>query len=633
MDEKKKKIDLLLVEDTDDDAALLLRQLKQSGYDVRFDRVDTPSGVESAIGRQAWDIVISDYNMPEFTGVDALRIVRARDTDTPFIFVSGTMGEETAVEALRAGAQDYFIKGKTARLPAAIDRELREAEERRGRRLAERKLRQLSRAVEQAANFVIITDAEGRIEYVNPGFEKTTGYEAAELAGRQPFFWKIAPGVAEELWATARSGLDWRGEFDNIRKDGTALSVSVTVSPVSDESGAITHIIAIEEDISRRREVEAQLRQAQKMEAVGNLTGGLAHDFNNLLAVVIGNLDLLVGRRKEDAEVQDLAAEALEAAINGADLTKRLLAFARRQPLQPQEIEVNELVGNTAKLLNRLLGQRVEVTLDLGEDVWPVLADASQLASAITNLSTNARDAMPKGGKLTIATRNTVLDTDYVLAHPEAKVGEYAEIAVTDTGTGISAETIQRIFEPFFTTKEMGKGSGLGLSMVYGFINQSGGSIGVDSEIGKGTTFRLFLPRGARAQPLAAEQEADPKDLRGKGKTVLVVEDVALLRRVVVKQLTELGYRVVEAETIGAALSVLEHQPVDILFTDVVVGEGPTGLDLARVVANRWPDVRTLFTSGFPQTKLTAGSGPPPGAKILSKPYRREELAQALAEA
>jgi CheY-like chemotaxis protein len=169
--------------------------------------------------------------------------------------------------------------------------------------------------------------------------------------------------------------------------------------------------------------------------------------------------------------------------------------------------------------------------------------------------------------------------------------------------------------------------------MVYGFINQSGGSIGVDSEIGKGTTFRLFLPRGARAQPLAAEQEADPKDLRGKGKTVLVVEDVALLRRVVVKQLTELGYRVVEAETIGAALSVLEHQPVDILFTDVVVGEGPTGFDLARVVANRWPDVRTLFTSGFPQTKLNAGSGPPPGAKILSKPYRREELAQALAEA
>jgi PAS domain S-box-containing protein len=629
----KKKIDLLLVEDTEDDAELLLRHLKQNGYEVTYDRVDTPRMVEEAITSRPWDIVISDYHMPEFTGVDALRIVRSRDTDTPFIFVSGTMGEETAVEALRAGAQDYFIKGKIARLPAAIDRELREASERRARRLAEHKLRQLSRAVEQAANFVIITNAQGSIEYVNPGFEKATGYASEEVAGRQPFFWKIPSGVAQELWATVRSGLDWRGEFDNIRKDGSELAVSVTASPVSDENGEITHIIAIEEDISRRREVEAQLRQAQKMEAVGNLTGGLAHDFNNLLAVIIGNLDLLVGRRKDDVEIQDLAAEALEAAVNGADLTKRLLAFARRQPLQPQELELNELVDNTAKLLNRLLGNQIEVILNLEPDAWPVVADASQLASAITNLATNARDAMPKGGKLTITTRNTVLDTDYLLAHPEAKIGEYAEVAVTDTGTGMPAETINRIFEPFFTTKEMGKGTGLGLSMVYGFMNQSGGSIGVDSEMGKGTTFRLFLPRAEREQPLAAKSESEPEDLNGYDQTVLVVEDVALLRRVVVKHLLELGYKVVEADSIGAALSVLEHEPVDILFTDVVVGEGPTGFDLARVVAGRWPEVRTLFTSGFPQAKLNSGLGPPPGAKILAKPYRKDELAKALAEA
>jgi PAS domain S-box-containing protein len=631
MSNQKKSIDLLLVEDTEDDAELLLRQLKQE-FDITHDRVDTPAGVEAALRRKAWDLVVSDYNMPEFTGVDALRIVRARDTDTPFIFVSGTMGEETAVEALRAGAQDYFIKGKTARLPAAIERELRESQERRARRVAEEKLRQLSRAVEQAANFVIITDAHGVIEYVNPGFERATGFTGAELAGRKTFFWKIAPGLAEEIWATVRSGLDWHGEFDNIRKDGTELAVSVTVSPVTGDSGAITHIIAIEEDISRRREVEAQLRQAQKMEAVGNLTGGLAHDFNNLLAVVIGNLDLLVGRRKDDAEVQDLAAEALEAAVNGADLTKRLLAFARRQPLQPQDIDVNEMVGNTAKLLNRLLGQRVEIALDLTPDAWPVLADPSQLASSITNLATNARDAMPKGGKLTIATRNTVLDTDFVLNHPEAKIGEYAEIAVTDTGSGIAPDALQRIFEPFFTTKEMGKGSGLGLSMVYGFINQSGGVIDVQSQVGVGTTFRLLLPRAQNAALPVREADDGPKPLRGGGKTVLVVEDVALLRRVVTKQLLELGYRIVEAETIGAALSVLEHQPVDILFTDVVVGEGPTGFDLARVVGQRWPKVRTLFTSGFPQAKLNSGSGPPPGAKILAKPYRREELAQALAD-
>jgi PAS domain S-box-containing protein len=627
------KLDVLLVEDTDSDAELLLRQLKQSGYDVSHYRVESAEGVEAAIAAKPWDIVISDYNMPGFTGVDALKIVRERDTDTPFIFVSGTMGEDTAVEALRAGAQDYLIKGKTARLPSAIDRELREARERRARRIVEDRLRQLSRAVEQAANFVLITDVEGHIEYVNPGFEKASGYTNEELTGRTPFFWKVAPALGEEIWATARSGLDWHGEFDNIRKDGTTLSVSVTVSPVTNEAGKISHIIAIEEDISRRREIEAQLRQAQKMEAVGNLTGGMAHDFNNLLAVVIGNLDLLVGRRKDDADVQDLAAEALEAAVHGADLTKRLLAFARRQPLQPQEVELNELIGNTAKLLKRLLGERIEIALDLDPESWPVVVDPSQLAASITNLATNARDAMPKGGRLTIATRNTVLDTDYVLEHPEVKIGEYAEIRVSDTGSGMPPELMARIFEPFFTTKELGKGSGLGLSMVYGFMNQSGGHIDLDSTPGVGTTFRLFLPRAEAAVRADASVDADPKDLRGNGQMVLVVEDVSLLRRVVVKQLTELGYKVVEAETIGAALSVLEHQPIDILFTDVVVGEGPTGFDLARVVANRWPMIRTVFTSGFPKAKLNAGSGPPPGARILNKPYRKDDLARAIAEA
>ncbi|MEJ0011010.1 MAG: response regulator [Bauldia sp.] len=630
---ESQKLDLLLVEDTDSDAELLLRQLKQGGFDVEHHRVDSAEGVEAAIAAKPWDIVISDYNMPGFTGVDALKIVRAHDSETPFIFVSGTMGEDTAVAALRAGAQDYLIKGKTARLPSAIERELREARERRAMRIVENRLRQLSRAVEQSANFVLITDVDGQIEYVNPGFEKATGYTNAELEGRQPFFWKLAPALGEEVWATARSGLNWRGEFDNIRKDGTTLAVSVTVSPVTDEAGKISHIIAIEEDISRRREIEAQLRQAQKMEAVGNLTGGMAHDFNNLLAVVIGNLDLLVGRRKDDADVQDLAAEALEAAVHGADLTKRLLAFARRQPLQPEEVDLNDLIGNTTKLLRRLLGNNVEIALDLDPAPWPVVVDPSQLASSITNLATNARDAMPKGGRLTVATRNTVLDTDYVLAHPEVKVGEYTEISVTDTGSGMPPEVIARIFEPFFTTKEMGKGTGLGLSMVYGFMNQSGGHIGLDSIPGRGTTFRLFLPRAEAAMPLRAEADADPKDLRGNGQTVLVVEDVGLLRRVVVKQLTELGYRAIEAETIGAALAALERQPIDILFTDVVVGEGPTGFDLARVVANRWPMIRTVFTSGFPQAKLNAGSGPPPGARILNKPYRKDDLARAIAEA
>jgi PAS domain S-box-containing protein len=625
-------LNLLLIEDTEDDADLLVRQLQRGGYEVAFERVDNAAALQGALDRRGFDLIVSDYNMPSFTGVDALGIVRANDRDTPFIFVSGTMGEETAVAALKAGAQDYFVKGNTARLPAAIDRELREAAERRARRAVEDRLRQLSRAVEQSANFVIITNAAGIIEYVNPGFEQAMGYAAAEVIGREPFFRNLSSAANAQMCATVRSGLDWRGEFGNVRKDGSVVSVSAAVSPVADDDGTISHIIAIEEDITRRREIEAQLRQAQKMEAVGTLTGGMAHDFNNLLAVIIGNLDLLVGRRPEDSEVQDLAQEALDAAISGADLTKRLLAFARRQPLQPQELEIGELLSGTVKLLTRLLGKAYEFEVAVAADVWPVVADPSQLAASITNLATNARDAMPDGGSLIITAANRVIDTGYVLEHADAKVGEYVEIAVTDSGTGIAPEIAARIFEPFFTTKESGRGSGLGLSMVYGFISQSGGHIALDSEPGVGTTFRLFLPRAGGSAALRRPAADEPEDLGGHGQTVLVVEDVALLRRVAMRQLGELGYRPLEAETIGAALAILEQQPVDIVFADVIVGEGPTGFDLARVVRQRWPHVRIGFTSGFPQGKLNTGSGPPPNARILLKPYRKEDLARALAE-
>ncbi|MEJ0097136.1 MAG: ATP-binding protein [Bauldia sp.] len=279
-----------------------------------------------------------------------------------------------------------------------------------------------------------------------------------DVVGRKPFFWKLAPQVVDEIWAAALAGLDWHGEFDNIRKDGTLLSVSATVSPVADEDGRISHVIAIEEDITRRREVEAQLRQAQKMEAVGNLTGGMAHDFNNLLAVVIGNLDILCGRREQDPDVQELAREALDAAVHGADLTRRLLAFARRQPLQPQQVDPNELITGTVKLLRRMLDAGIEIPLALAPEVWSVVVDPAQLAASITNLATNARDAMPGGGRLAIATANAVVDAGYAAAQPSVKPGEYVVITVSDSGSGIPPEAMAHIFEPFFTTKEQGKG-------------------------------------------------------------------------------------------------------------------------------------------------------------------------------
>jgi len=311
-------------------------------------------------------------------------------------------------------------------------------------------------------------------------------------------------------------------------------------------------------------------------------------------------------------------------------LTSRLLAFARRQPLQPTHTEINELIARIVKLLERTLGEQIRITLDLDPDTWPVVVDPAQLESSLTNLATNARDAMPGGGQLRIATGNRPLDADYASQHAEVQPGDYAMIEVSDSGTGMPPEVAGHIFEPFYTTKEQGKGTGLGLSMVFGFIRQSGGHIDVYSELGIGTVFRLYLPR---ADPGADAGEATvPAALvRGNGETVLAVEDNASLRRVVVRQLTELGYRVLEAENAETALQVLESEPVDLLFTDVVMPGGTSGYDVANTALVRWPAIKIILTSGFPEHRIASDMNAPK-LRLLSKPYRRDDLGRIVRE-
>jgi len=363
------------------------------------------------------------------------------------------------------------------------------------------------------------------------------------------------------------------------------------------------------------------------MEAFGNLTGGLAHDFNNLLGIIIGNLDLLREGGYRNAAAEELVDDALDAARRGADLTRRLLAFARRQPLRPHPIEPNDLVAGIVGLLRRTLGESIEITLDLAPNVWVVRADPAQLEASLANLATNARDAMPNGGKLSFATANVHLDADYAAQHPEVTPGDYAQIEVSDTGVGMTKQVMSHIFEPFYTTKGPGKGTGLGLSMVFGFLKQSGGHISVYSEKGVGTTFRLYLPRAV--EPVAAaETRATERAVRGRGERVLVVEDNAALRRVVLRQLRELGYEVLEAENGATALALLEQQGADLLFTDVIMPGETDGYDLAHRVTARWPAMKVVMTSGFPQAKINDGLGGATALRLLSKPYRRAELAQ-----
>jgi PAS domain S-box-containing protein len=417
-----------------------------------------------------------------------------------------------------------------------------------------------------------------------------------------------------------------------IRPDGEVRLVRLDGRAVPDPDGVIRGLAGTMQDITEHRLIERQLAQAQKMEAIGNLTGGMAHDFNNGLGVIIGNLSLLERLIKTDPDATELCGEALDGALRCADLIRLLLAFARRQPLDPRQIDVNELVERTVRLLSRTLGADIALAPHYGACLPPVVADPAELEAALTNLANNARDAMPRGGRLDIRTKAAELDPDYAALHLDAKPGTYVLIEVSDTGTGIAPDIINSIFEPFFTTKEQGRGTGLGLSMVYGFARQSGGHVAVYSEPGLGTTFRLYLPP-ALVGDATGMNAADPPPVVGGDETVLMVEDNAPLRRATERQLTELGYRVREAEDAAAAMTILTSEDrVDLLFTDVVMPGKMDGLDLANAAVESREGLKVLLTSGFPELR-----GPDPRITdcrfpLLNKPYGRDELARKVRE-
>ena len=508
---------------------------------------------------------------------------------------------------------------------AAAERELRESESR-------------YRAIfETAVDAIIVSDQHGIIQEFSRAAEAMTGYRAGELIG-QNMRVLLPPAMRQEPERQTARYLWTIRELEVCRKDGSVFPAHLSIAEWW--AGGHRHFTGILRDLSaqhreqvERTKLEAQLHQAQKMEAIGNLTGGMAHDFNNMLGVIIGNIDLLRDLKGDDPDIDELTREALDAAFRGADLTRRLLAFARQQPLRPQQVDVNELVSGITRLLRRTIGEDVEISLDLAAELWPVVVDPAQLEASLTNLATNARDAMADGGRLMIVTGNRTLDADYAAQHAEVVPGGYVMLEVSDTGCGMTPEVMHRIFEPFFTTKSRDKGTGLGLSMVFGFIKQSGGHIGVYSEPGIGTTFRLFLPRMAEDVPIVEESVATPL-LHGRGESVLVVEDNAALRRVVTRQLGELGYRVLAAENAAAGLELLDRQSIDLLLTDIVMPGGINGRELARRARQRWPGIKIVFTSGFSEARLNGDAGPLAACTpLLSKPYRKEDLASAAREA
>jgi two-component system cell cycle sensor histidine kinase/response regulator CckA len=503
-------IRLLIVEDSEDDALLLIRELQRGGYDVVHERVDTRSALISAVDREKWDLVISDHSMPHFSGIDALRMIRSSGSLVPFIFVSGTIGEDAAVSALKDGAQDYLMKSSLKRLLPAVQRELREAEDRKERAILERKVQQL-----------------------------------------------------------------------------------------------------------------------HKFETIGRLAGGIAHDFNNVIGAILGWAELCSEEAQAGTRLQERLQKIVKEANRAAALTSQLLSFARRQILQPKRIDLNALVLQSTSLLRRVITERISITVQVDQNLHVALADPSQIDQVVMNLCLNARDAMPNGGTLKLETKNVEVGPEVCRRIPYAQPGNYALLSVSDTGTGMDTETLEQIFEPFFTTKEPGKGTGLGLATVYGVVKQHGGFITVDTKIGEGTTFCVYLPAGSGP---ADPREAEHEDHLQKGtETVLVVEDHDGLRESAKEMLDALGYHVLVAPNGLEALRLLKTNPqhIDIVVLDVVM-PGLSGPDTYIQAAAAQPNLNVIFTTGYAGEAASLASLIEKGAFFLQKPYGQSALGRAI---
>ncbi|MBW3560339.1 MAG: PAS domain S-box protein [Proteobacteria bacterium] len=483
-------------------------------------------------------------------------------------------------------------------------------------------------------DLLLIARFDAKIVAVNPAWTKVLGWSEAELVGAS-FVDFVHPEDLEATMAEA-AGLSAEGrttmQFQNRyrRKDGGWVWLSWAVSSHSDLFHAVARDVTAEKQAAVELELaQEQLRQSQKMEAIGHLTGGIAHDFNNMLAVVIGSLDLL-GRRLEgeDARIRRYVDSAMDGARRAALLTQRLLAFSRQQPLRPEMVDPNKLVAGMSDLLRHSLGADIRLETVLAGGLWRTSADANQLENVLLNLAVNARDAMPGGGRLTIETQNAHLDERYAAAHSGVFAGQYVLIAVSDTGTGMSEDVIAKAFDPFFTTKDVGKGTGLGLSQVYGFLRQTGGHVKIYSEPGQGTTVKVYLPRlSGSAGEEAPDVDAAELALGVQQDVVLVVEDDAAVRQITSDALSELGYRVLEADGAAAGLRSLDaHPEVALLFTDVVMPD-VNGRQLADEARRRRPDLKVLFTTGYTRNAVVHNGVLDQGVELIGKPFTVEELA------
>ncbi|MEW6486345.1 MAG: PAS domain S-box protein [Thermodesulfobacteriota bacterium] len=751
---------VLVVDDSEDDALLVLRELKRGGYDCASRRVETAQDMEAALDRERWDVVISDYSMPRFSGPAALALLQGKGLDLPFLMVSRVIGEETAVQALRAGAHDFVMKRNLARLAPAVGRELREAQMRRERRQAAEELRaseerfreladllpetvfeageegvltfinrtglelfgfslqeirdglpvlhllcpedrpraranmeailagrrvaanaysalrkdgtifpvlihsnailrggravglrgvaadltqlqqserersRLATAVEQAAEAIVIAGTRGEIEYANPAFEAVTGYGLQEVQGRSLVFLNqeaTDEAVLRALAACLETGRGWTGHLVGKRKDGSVFEEDCTLSPVRDGAARLVNFVAVRRDVTEQLRMERQFRQAQKLDALGTLAGGIAHDFKNLLMPIIGFTQLTFDDLPEGSEGRENLARVLSASDRARDLIDRILAFSREAEQPRRPLRLGPMIAETLELLRGSLPKTIEFRHHIATPEDFVLGDPTRIHQVLVNLCTNAAQAMEGNpGVLEVTLAQVNPDAEFLAHHPELREGPYLRLSVTDTGCGMTKELMERIFEPFFTTRGGRGGTGLGLAAVHGIVTSFGGAVRVYSEPGHGTSFHVYLPKIAPREPEKAETgTAAPTG----NERILYVDDEPDIVEIGRKALQALGYRVATATGSLEALERFRADPdaFDLVVTDDIMPK-MTGVALARELRNIRPDLPVVLSSGLVRTARNELEALAP-VEILHKPATLRQIGEAVRRA
>jgi PAS domain S-box-containing protein len=632
----------LHLEDDPDFSDLVGSLLEKDGISAELILVGTRGEYEAALAKENFDVVLADYLLPGYSGLEALQFFRRQCRETPFLLVSGTIGEQAAIESLRTGATDYVLKQWPDRLVPALRRAVQEATERKQRRQAETELHRREKyfraLTENTLDILTILNREGIYLYNSPSVKRVLGYDPKDLAGHNTFPLIHPEDLkrAEQAFAEAIAHPDRtvRIEFRFRHLNGSWRHLeAVGQSHLADPE--IGGVVINSRDASDRklaeselRGLEDQLRQSQKMEAIGQLAGGVAHDFNNILTVIHGHASLLIQNAGLTGLPAKSAHQIVEAAERAAALTRQLLTFSRRQVMQPRRLNMNEVVSNMKNMLGRILGEDIALRVNYFPQQALIEADAGMIEQVLLNLAVNSRDAMPQGGLLTISISVVEVTPSQCSTRSEARAGKFVCLSVSDCGCGIAPQNLPRIFEPFFTTKAVGKGTGLGLATVYGIVKQHQGWIEVDSRLNQGATFKVFLP--SLESPTQANNEGQSDlGVRGGKETILVVEDEGPVRQLVCDLLTGYGYRVIQAESGVKALELWKscREKVDLLLTDLVMPDRLNGRQLAEKLWAERPGLKVIFTSGYSAEVVGKDLVLQPGLNYLQKPYSPSRLA------